>query len=402
MVALQDVQAALGKLGLDSANLPMHVSDSASSVTSAANSLLVGISGKGIASMAVAAAAAAAAAAGNSGVQQSIQQSMSGPGSSARSNGSPAGGLYSMPPAVGLDRQIHAQQMMIQSGLSPADAVSMLMTLGLGGGSDPYAGAGAPYNSGVGGGMYGGMGSHGNIQQPNILMAELLEMQARQQQQQQQQLVAAVHAQAQAQQLVAGLQAQQAFQAAVGSLGGGGVVGGPGAAPASHMAAAQQLLQQAAQMNISGMQHAQGMAGVGAAGGSYGIQNQAMANAAAAQLLQQAGFAGVPGAAAAYGPPGGMMMGHGFGGLGGYGAALTVGGSGPGYMGIHTQPHSHMASGGRGGMDPSHRPGNGGGGGRLSRRSADPAAEAERKAQQEKLYAMDAERILSGQDRRTT
>ena len=35
-------------------------------------------------------------------------------------------------------------------------------------------------------------------------------------------------------------------------------------------------------------------------------------------------------------------------------------------------------------------------GGRLSRRAADPVAEAERKAQQEKLYFLDIERILGG------
>ena len=36
-------------------------------------------------------------------------------------------------------------------------------------------------------------------------------------------------------------------------------------------------------------------------------------------------------------------------------------------------------------------------GGRLSRRSADPVAEAERKAQQEKLYSLDLDRVLAGQ-----
>ena len=36
-------------------------------------------------------------------------------------------------------------------------------------------------------------------------------------------------------------------------------------------------------------------------------------------------------------------------------------------------------------------------GGRLSRRNADPVAEAERKAQQEKLYALDLDRVLAGQ-----
>ncbi len=35
-------------------------------------------------------------------------------------------------------------------------------------------------------------------------------------------------------------------------------------------------------------------------------------------------------------------------------------------------------------------------GGRLSRRNSNPAAEAERKAQQEKLYALDLERVARG------
>ena len=35
-------------------------------------------------------------------------------------------------------------------------------------------------------------------------------------------------------------------------------------------------------------------------------------------------------------------------------------------------------------------------GGRLSRRNADPLAEAERKAQQEKLYSLDLDRVLAG------
>ena len=35
-------------------------------------------------------------------------------------------------------------------------------------------------------------------------------------------------------------------------------------------------------------------------------------------------------------------------------------------------------------------------GGRLSRRAADPVVEAERKAQQEKMYALDLDKVLSG------
>ncbi len=44
----------------------------------------------------------------------------------------------------------------------------------------------------------------------------------------------------------------------------------------------------------------------------------------------------------------------------------------------------------------------GGPGGRLSRRNLDPVAEAERKAQQEKLYALDLDKIMAGADKRTT
>jgi hypothetical protein len=41
-------------------------------------------------------------------------------------------------------------------------------------------------------------------------------------------------------------------------------------------------------------------------------------------------------------------------------------------------------------------------GGRLARRPMDPAAEAERRAQQERLYSLDMGRIAAGEDRRTT
>lgn len=44
----------------------------------------------------------------------------------------------------------------------------------------------------------------------------------------------------------------------------------------------------------------------------------------------------------------------------------------------------------------------GGPGGRLSRRNLDPVAEAERKAQQEKLYALDLDKIMAGTERFVT
>eukprot|EP00798_Chlamydomonas_sp_ICE-L_P003926 gene3926-14002_t len=44
----------------------------------------------------------------------------------------------------------------------------------------------------------------------------------------------------------------------------------------------------------------------------------------------------------------------------------------------------------------------GGRGGKRNRRAIDPTAEAERKMQQQKLYALDYERIYKGEDQRTT
>ncbi|WIA33756.1 hypothetical protein OEZ86_006871 [Tetradesmus obliquus] len=58
--------------------------------------------------------------------------------------------------------------------------------------------------------------------------------------------------------------------------------------------------------------------------------------------------------------------------------------------------------GGGGGDSGAGSSGGSRGGGRLSRRAADPAVEAERKAQQERLFALDVDRIMSGEDKRTT
>jgi hypothetical protein len=71
----------------------------------------------------------------------------------------------------------------------------------------------------------------------------------------------------------------------------------------------------------------------------------------------------------------------------------------------HAQLSAQLASSlpgfrpGQYGVSPSSREQRGG---RLSRRVTDPALEAERKAQQEKLFALDGERIMSGEDKRTT
>lgn len=372
-MGLQEVQSALEKLGLDGTDMQsaLHVSDSASSIASAATAAqqLFAMNGG---AQGLGKAMAAAAAAANAGHLP--------PGSSKRSNtGSPANVT-----GLGADRALHAQQLLLQSGLSTADAASMLMSLGLGHPDLPLQMMGQQqgvghFNSGGAGGMYGAGGpSHSGS---GTVLAELIEMQARQQHQQQ--LAAAVHAQAQAQasQMVADLQAQHAL-AAVGMGVGGGVGNNHHHNHHNQMTAAQLL--QAAQMNLGG------------AGAFMPSHHQALTNAAAAQLLQQAGFGGMPGMGGAYGQAASMML----------GGQAHVGGLGMG-MGINglglASTHIPMGNGpggggGRGGSDAQR----GGGGGRLSRRSADPAAEAERKAQQEKLYAMDADRILSGLDRRTT
>ena len=263
----------------------------------------------------------------------------------------------------------NAQQLLMHSGLTPTDAANMLMTLGLscdaqgnnsmldmqgmagssGGGvmQQPHGWSGA--------GVYGASPPQGNSA---AMMAALQEMQVLQAaaRQQQQMAAAAAHAQAQVQaqaqahlaSQLAGLQAQQALSAAtMGSAG-------------HHLTAAQLI--QAAQMNL----------GAGPGAGAYLPHS---ISAAAAQLLQKAGLdmQGLGG----YGGAGGMLSGRT--GAGGAGDMMAGG------------------AGGRGGDG-----GRGGGGGRLSRRTTDPVAEAERKAQQEKLYALVPEKIYSGQDKRTT
>jgi protein phosphatase 1 regulatory subunit 42 len=63
------------------------------------------------------------------------------------------------------------------------------------------------------------------------------------------------------------------------------------------------------------------------------------------------------------------------------------------------RPGQYMAGGGPPGGGPAQREQRGG---RLSRRVTDPALEAERRSQQEKLFSLDADRIMSGEDKRTT
>ncbi|GAX80354.1 hypothetical protein CEUSTIGMA_g7793.t1 [Chlamydomonas eustigma] len=336
--------------GMDAVTMSMHVSDSASSMASSvvtnAAQLLALSGGAGHLPLDPGGVASLAAAASNTGSRGKVSTSGNG-----MFHG--AGGIGSN------ERSMQAQQMLMQGGL--AEAANMLMTLGLGPSSAP--------------GHAGPSGSNMFTPKQSVgpssatVLAELIEMQARQQQQQQ--LAAAVQVQAQAH--LAGMQAQQALAAA----------GGLGSGNSQHQLAAAQLLQQAAQLSMS--------AGTSnSAQGSSFMQNQALVNAAAMQLLQQAGFCG----------PNSVLNGSGL--LGAAGTSGYRGSSGGGgssrisdYPGHHRSQTAGMA--GRGGEAMR-----GGGGGRLSRRTTDPVAEAERKMQQEKLYAMDFEKILSGVDRRTT
>ncbi|KAJ9515790.1 hypothetical protein QJQ45_008687 [Haematococcus lacustris] len=161
-------------------------------------------------------------------------------------------------------------------------------------------------------------------------------------------------------QLQAAQQAQAQHLAMVQLLQAGGSIGSLAAAAGLHAAAAQ-ILQAAGLSHLGSC-----LAGVGLGG----------FDASTAQLLQQSamGLANMS-AAGRHGlglPPGGGPRGGGPGGYGGRGGLM---GSGEG----------------------SSRSG-----GRLSRRTTDPAAEAERKLQQERLYALDLDKIARGEDRRTT
>lgn len=337
--------------------MQLHISDSASSIASSQANNAGLFPSHGPSSLGKGIAASMAAAAGMNGggrpATHSSRQNYAG-------SGGPSSTMY-QPSSSGVNA--NPQHLLMQSGLSAAEAASVLMSMGLacsdsasntqmmelpgvsGGSTHGIAGASHAWNSG---GMYGGSPpSQGNSA---AVVAALQEMQAMQAAARQQQMAAA-HAQAQAQvQLasqLAGLQAQQ-------TLSGMG-------ASSHHMTAAQLI--QAAQLNLGGN-----------AGNAYMPHS---ISAAAAQLLQQAGLS-IPSLAGFAPSQAGAVQGG------------RQGGSGPGDM-------MGSSAGGRGGDA-----GRGGGGGRLSRRTTDPAAEAERKAQQEKLYALVAEKIYSGQDKRTT
>ncbi|GBF98645.1 hypothetical protein Rsub_11639 [Raphidocelis subcapitata] len=200
-------------------------------------------------------------------------------------------------------------------------------------------------------------------------------------------------------------------------LGAGG--GGPGGA-----AAAAALLQAQAQA-------AAAAAGVTQSFAAAQQQHAQHAQAAAAlqqqlvalQLAQAAGYGGGGGGAGpsalqlhqmqallqGLGPVPGYPGGYGSNPALAAAAAAAAAAAGGGYGGLAGLPPTgalprgasagSLGAGGRPGAGPG---GDARGGGRLSRRAADPAAEAERKRAQEKLFSLDAERILSGEDKRTT
>jgi protein phosphatase 1 regulatory subunit 42 len=153
-------------------------------------------------------------------------------------------------------------------------------------------------------------------------------------------------------------------------------------AGAANLHAAQQALLQAGmhpqQLAAAGLLNPASLAGLGLpASSSYGTLH----NLGALQLQSAAAAAASAAAAAAAGGSG-IPRGASTGSLTGLG-------------GMDGRGH-------RGGDSGAGSSGGSRGGGRLSRRAADPAVEAERKAQQERLFALDVHRIMSGEDKRTT
>ncbi|GBF98525.1 hypothetical protein Rsub_11516 [Raphidocelis subcapitata] len=177
-----------------------------------------------------------------------------------------------------------------------------------------------------------------------------------------------------------------------------------------------------------------GTAAAAAAAAAAFLQAHAAAAAGAQQLgpLQQQIAALQAGLAAGANPLQMQQLLQGMGGLGlygydasvagGAGAAAGGGGSAAPFPNLGGLPPSSglprgassgslsgSARGGGGGgasaaaaADGGANAGGRGSGGRLSRRAGDSAAEAERKRAQERLFSLDSERILSGEDKRTT
>ena len=175
---------------------------------------------------------------------------------------------------------------------------------------------------------------------PGLQGMSLSQLQELQQRQQQQQMALANLAQLQA-------QAQDLSSANIN---------------AANLAAAQ-LLQVA------------GLGNLGGASGQNYLQH-GLNSAAAAQLLQQAC----------------MSMPHAL-------APMPSSASGGGLSSSRHGSGTSLASLGMGGQGRQEPPRSGG---RLSRRNTDPAAEQERRAQQDRLYALDMDKIRAGEDRRTT
>ncbi|KAG2490810.1 hypothetical protein HYH03_010732 [Edaphochlamys debaryana] len=211
------------------------------------------------------------------------------------------------------------------------------------------------------------------------LQQELQVRQQQQQQQQQQQLALAAN--------LATLQGQALSAAELNAA----------AAQLLHMAGLGQALGQqsaAAYLQPAAAAAAASLAGVGGLAGLSAAGLGGLSNAAAAQqLLQQAmGMGGL----GALGSMQAALAGQG-GSAGRLGSSYgSLGSLGGGHGGPHGHHAHHGAGGGRDGGAGSR------GGGRLSRRTTDPAAELERKMQQEKLYALDPVKIRSGEDKRTT
>jgi protein phosphatase 1 regulatory subunit 42 len=154
-------------------------------------------------------------------------------------------------------------------------------------------------------------------------------------------------------------------------------------AGAANLQAAQQLLQAGMHpqhLAAAGLLNPAALAGLGLpTSSSYG----SLHNLSALQLQNAAAAAAASAAAAAAAGGSGIPRGASTGSLSG--------------LGDGSRHRVAAAADGSAGSSGGSR-----GGGRLSRRAADPAVEAERKAQQERLFALDVDRILHGEDKRTT
>lgn len=347
----------------------LHISDSASSIASVPGSLMVAAAGGGVPKglpghLPMGGPNVGRGMPGGSGMGPNGGHGMGGGAGNMGGGGGMDGGhgMYQAA-AAAVDRQAQHQLQLLQA----AETANMLMGLGLGGGGSEQWSGEAQAAAALGlqaGGNNPGMWPHNAMYAANNQMgaiSNLQELQARQQ--------AAAHAQAHAQlqqaqqqqaaqqQVLAQLQAQQALQQA--GVGVGALCGG-----ASNLAAAAQILQAAGLGNVLGGPQA---------------YLPGLNSSAAAQILQHAGL-GLPGLGLA--------------GLQGLNAAAIQ--AQLGMLGAGRGPSGMLQ--GRMLADAGHARS----GGRLSRRTTDPCAEAERKMQQEKLYALDLEKIARGEDKRTT